>query len=48
MERGMQRTADRADIWQDRLIYDICNAIWYNLQELAKMKRKEAHENEKA
>ena len=28
MEQGMQRTADRCDIWQDRLIYAICRAIY--------------------
>jgi hypothetical protein len=29
MEEGMSRTADRADIWQDRLIYAMCKAIYH-------------------
>ena len=28
MEQGMIRTADRCDIWQDRLIYAMCKAIY--------------------
>jgi len=28
MEQGMIRTADRCDIWQDRLIYSMCKAIY--------------------
>lgn len=28
MEQGMERTADRCDIWQDRLIYAICKAVY--------------------
>ena len=27
MEQGMERTADRCDIWQDRLIYAMCKVI---------------------
>ena len=27
METAMCRTADRCDIWQDRLIYAMCKAI---------------------
>lgn len=27
MEEGMCRTAERCDIWQDRLIYAICRAV---------------------
>jgi len=29
MEEGMSRTADRADIWQDRLVYAMCKAIYH-------------------
>lgn len=32
MEQGMERTADRCDIWQDRLIYAICKAVYDILQ----------------
>lgn len=32
MEQGMERTADRCDIWQDRLIYAMCKAIYHILQ----------------
>ena len=32
MEQGMERTADRCDIWQDRLIYSMCLAIYHILQ----------------
>lgn len=32
MEQGMERTADRCDIWQDRLIYAMCLAIYHILQ----------------
>jgi len=28
MEQGMICTADRCDIWQDRLIYAMCKAIY--------------------
>ncbi len=28
METAMCRTADRCDIWQDRLIYAMCKAIY--------------------
>ncbi len=27
MEEAMCRTADRCDIWQDRVIYAICKAV---------------------
>lgn len=39
MENGMCRTADRTDIWQDRLIYAICGAIRFCLMELLRMRR---------
>ena len=29
MEDGMSRVADRSDIWQDRLIYAMCKAIYH-------------------
>lgn len=32
MEQGMERTAGRCDIWQDRLIYAMCLAIYHILQ----------------
>lgn len=28
MEDAMSRTADRCDIWQDRIIYAMARAIW--------------------
>jgi hypothetical protein len=31
MEEVMARTADRADIWQDRLIYAMARAIYHLL-----------------
>ncbi len=34
MENGMIRTADRADIWQDRLIYALCKAVYHIIQYL--------------
>lgn len=27
MEEAMIRTADRCDIWQDRLVYALCKAV---------------------
>lgn len=32
MEEAMSRTADRADIWQDRIIYAIARAVWHLLK----------------
>lgn len=31
MEDGMSRTAERSDIWQDRLVYALCRAVWHIL-----------------
>lgn len=31
MEDGMSHTAQRSDIWQDRLIYAICKAVYHIL-----------------
>lgn len=31
MEDGMIRTAGRADIWQDRLVYALCKAVYHIL-----------------
>jgi hypothetical protein len=31
MEDGLSRTADRCDIWQDRLIYALCLAVYHIL-----------------
>lgn len=33
MEKIMERTANRTDIWQDRFIYAIALAIWHLLQD---------------
>ena len=32
MEEAMSRTADRADIWQDRIIYATAKAVWHLLK----------------
>lgn len=32
MEAGMERTAERSDIWQDRLVYALCLAVWHIIQ----------------
>lgn len=32
MEEAMSRTANRCDIWQDRIIYQIAKAVWDILQ----------------
>ena len=32
MLEAMERTANRCDIWQDRIIYWICVAVWHLLQ----------------
>lgn len=32
MEEAMSRTADRADIWQDRIIYAMARAVWHLLK----------------
>lgn len=32
MEEAMSRVAGRCDIWQDRIIYAICRAVWHLLQ----------------
>lgn len=34
MEAGMERTAERSDIWQDRLVYALCRAVWHIIQYL--------------
>ena len=31
MEEVMERTANRSDIWQDRLVYAIAKAVWHLL-----------------
>lgn len=40
MEQGMIRTADRCDIWQDRLIYAMCLAIYHILQWIMRKEKK--------
>ena len=40
MEEVLARTADRCDIWQDRLIHAMARAIWHLLQREA---RREKH-----
>ena len=42
MEAIMCRTADRADIWQDRFIYSIARAVYHLL--IAEIKRKRRKE----
>ncbi len=32
MEEAMERTVNRCDIWQDRIIYWICVAVFHLLQ----------------
>lgn len=32
MEAGMERTAERSDIWQDRLIYALCLAVFHVIE----------------
>lgn len=44
MEDAMSRVADRSDIWQDRLIYAICKAV-YDLLKWAI--RRDRHETQK-
>jgi hypothetical protein len=40
MEEAMMRTADRCDIWQDRVIYAMCKAIYDLLKWAVKMEDK--------
>ena len=40
MEEVMERTADRADIWQDRLIYAMAKAIYHILTYLIRRDRR--------
>ena len=39
MEEVLGRTADRCDIWQDRVIYMMAMAIWHILQWMEKQSR---------
>ena len=41
MENAMCRTADRCDIWQDRLIYAMCLAIYHILQWILKKEKRD-------
>lgn len=41
MEWGLSRTADRCDIWQDRLIYAMCLAIYHILQWIVKKENRD-------
>ena len=43
MEQVMCRTADRADIWQDRCIYAMARAIYHLLQWTIKKERRKEH-----
>lgn len=36
LEDGMARTANRGDIWQDRLVYVLCKAVYLLLKEAVK------------
>lgn len=40
MEDGLSCTADRCDIWQDRLIYAMCLAIYHILQWIIRKEKK--------
>jgi phage terminase small subunit len=40
MEQGLSRTADHCDIWQDRLIYAMCLAIYHILQWIIRKEKK--------
>ena len=42
MEEGLCRTANRTDIWQDRLVYALCKAVLHLLQVEVKRIDKEA------
>lgn len=43
MEQAMSRTVDRCDIWQDRIIFAICKAVYHLLQaEVRRIDRGEA------
>lgn len=39
MEEVLGRTADRCDIWQDRVIYMMAMAIWHILQWMEKQSK---------
>ena len=39
MEEVLGRTADRCDIWQDRVIYTMAMAIWHILQWMEKQSK---------
>ena len=41
MEQGLSRTADCCDIWQDRLIYAMCLAIYHILQWIVKKEKRD-------
>lgn len=43
MDDVMERTAGRADIWQDRCIYAMAKAIWHLLQWVLRHGEKERH-----
>lgn len=36
LETGMARIATRGDIWQDRLVYVLCKAVYLLLKEAVK------------
>ena len=46
MEQAMSRTADRCDIWQDRLIYAMCLAIYHILQWIVKKEKRDGKDTE--
>ena len=46
MAGGLSRTADRCDIWQDRLIYAMCLAIYHILQWIVKKEKRDGKDTE--
>ncbi len=41
MEDGMIRTAGRADIWQDRLVYALCKAVYHIIEYIMRKESKD-------
>lgn len=41
MEEGMSRTAERSDIWQDRVVYALCRSVWHIIKYIILTDRKE-------
>lgn len=45
MDEAMSRTADRCDIWQDRIVYAVCRAVRLLLIREVRRIEKEEREN---